>query len=77
MTNQDRLHSVYQELCEIHKKSFPEMRTSQFLLNLMGWINAEYGDPFFIEDDKLLEYAKEYANSHSAWYQGWDILNKK
>ena len=25
---------------------------------------------------EFLEYAKEYANSNSMWYQGWDLLNK-
>ena len=78
MRNPDRLDSVYSQLCEIHKKSFPDMRLGQFMLNVLGWLNSTKRiDPFFPEDDKMIELIKEYANSDSVWYQGWDILNKK
>ena len=77
MRNPERLDSVYLQLCEIHKKSFPDMREAQYLLNLLGWINTNKRDPFVIEGEELLEYAKEYANSNSMWYQGWELLNKK
>ena len=76
--NPDRLDSVYSQLCEIHKKSFPDMRLGQFMLNVLGWGNrTKRIDPFFPEDDKMIELMKEYANLNSVWYQGWDILNKK
>ena len=53
------------------------MREGQFLLNALGWINSpKKRDPFFPESEEFLEYAKEYANSNSMWYQGWDLLNK-
>ena len=78
MRNPDRLDSVYSQLCEIHKKSFPDMRLGQFLLNALGWINStKKRDPFFPEEYEMLELFKEYANSNSMWYQGWDLLNKK
>lgn len=77
MRNPDRLDESYLQLCEIHKKSFPDMREAQYLLNLLGWINTtKKRDPFFIESEELIEYAKEYANSSSLWYQGWDLLHK-
>ena len=51
------------------------MREGQFLLNLLGWINTtKKRDPFFIESQEFIEYAKEYANSNSMWYQGWSVL---
>ena len=54
------------------------MRLGQFMLNVLGWLNSTKRiDPFFPEDDKMIELIKEYANSNSVWYQGWDILNKK
>lgn len=31
MRNPDRLDSVYSQLCEIQKKSFPDMRLGQFV----------------------------------------------
>ena len=53
------------------------MREAQYMLNLLGWINStKKRDPFFIETQEFLEYAKEYANSNSMCYQGWDLLNK-
>ena len=77
MRNPERLDSVYLQLCEIHKKSFPDMRLGQFLLNALGWINStKKRDPFFPEEDEMVELFKEYANSNSMWYQGSDLLNK-
>ena len=76
--NPERLDNFYSQLCEIHKKSFPDMRLGQFMLNVLGWLNSTKRiDPFFPEDDKMIELIKEYANSNSVWYQGWDVLNKK
>ena len=78
MRDPNRLYSVYSQICEIHKKSFPDQRVGQFLLNTLGWINStKQRDPFFPEEDELVELFKEYANANSMWYQGWDVLNKK
>ena len=75
--NPERLDNFYLQLCEIHKKSFPDMREGQFLLNALGYINSTLKrDPFFPESEEMLELFKEYANSNSMWYQGWDLLNK-
>ena len=75
--NPERLDNFYSQLCEIHKKSFPDMREGQFLLNALGYINSILKrDPFFPESEEMLELFKEYANSNSMWYQGWDLLNK-
>lgn len=74
----EKLDSFYTQLCEIHKKSFPDMRPGQFLLNALGYINSTlHRDPFFPESDELIELFKQYANSNSIWYQGWDVLNRK
>lgn len=71
----ERLDDFYSQICEIHKKSFPDMREGQFLLNALGWIHSTKKiDPFFPETDRMIELFKEYANSNSMWYQGRDIL---
>lgn len=75
--NPEKLDSFYSQLCEIHKKSFPDMREAQYMLNLLGWINSNKRDSFFIESEEFIKYAKEYANSNSKWYQGWDLLRKE
>lgn len=78
MRKPERLDGFYDELREIHKKSFPDMRFGQFVLNVLGWINStKQRDPFFPEEDEMITLIKEYANSNSMVYQGWDILNKK
>ena len=69
MRNPERLDSVYLQLCEIHKKSFPDMRLGQFLLNALGWINStKKRDPFFPEEAEMLKYLKEYAKK-SPYYK--------
>lgn len=74
----NRLYNFYSQLCEIHRRSFPDQRFGQFMMNALGWINSTKKiDPFFPEEDKMLELFKQYANSHSMWYQGWNVLNRK
>lgn len=78
MRDPNRLYEFYQQLCEIHRKSFPDQRFGQFMMNALGWINStKKVDPFFPEEDKILELFKEYANSNSMWYQGWSLLKKE
>ena len=77
MRDANRLDAFYAELKEIHKTSFPDMRFGQFMLNVLGWINSTKNrDPFFPEEKEMLNLIKEYANSNSMWYQGWDVLKK-
>lgn len=77
MRKVERLDKFYDELKEIHKKSFPDMRFGQLMMNFLGFVNStKKRDPFFPEEDEMLELFKEYANSNSMWYQGWDLLNK-
>ena len=54
--NPEKLDSFYTQLCEIHKRSFPDMRPGQFLLNALGYINSTlHRDPFFPESRFHLE----------------------
>ena len=77
MIKVERLDKFYDELKEIHKKSFPDMRFGQLMMNFLGFVNStKKRDPFFPEEEEMLELFKEYANSNSMWYQGWDLLNK-
>ena len=77
MRKVERLDKFYDELKEIHKKSFPDMRFGQLMMNFLGFVNStKKRDPFFPEEDEMIELFKEYANSNSMWYQGWDLLNK-
>lgn len=71
MRNPNRLDSFYNEMKEIHKKSFPDLRFGQLMSNFLGWLITDKGkDFFFPEEDDMIEYFREYANSVSPLYRG-------
>lgn len=62
MRDPNRLDSFYDELKEIHKKCFCDIRFGQWCSNFFGWLMLEKGiDLFFPEEDEMLEYIKEYS----------------
>lgn len=69
--NPERLERFYEEVKNIHKYSFPDWRFGQFMCNFLSWVTSNKCDPFFPEEDKMLEYLKEYANTNSPWYRNW------
>ena len=72
MRDPNRLYDFYQQLTEIHKCSFPDIRFGQLMSNFFGWLQVNKRiDPFFPEEDKMLEYLKEYANTHSCYNREW------
>lgn len=72
MHDKERLEDFYLQLKDIHECSFPNFRFGQFMYNFLNWLQYEKNlDPFFPEEDKMLKYIKEYANTHSPWYRGW------
>lgn len=71
MRNPNRLDDFYNELKRIHKKSFPDMRFGQLMSNFFGWLYSEKKrDCFFPEEDEMIEYFKEFANSTSPLNRG-------
>ena len=78
MRDPNRLDKFYNELKEIHKKSFPDQRWGQLCSNFFGWLAVEKKiDLFFPEEDRMLEYLKEYANDNSLWHRGWELNGVK
>lgn len=68
MRDSNRLDKFYDEIKKIHKKSFPDWRFGQLCCNFFGWLVHEKDtDPFFPEEDKMIEYFREYANKNSMW----------
>lgn len=58
----EKLDSFYTQLCEIHKKSFPDWRFGQLCSNFFGWLASKKKmDLFFPEEDEMIEYIKEYV----------------
>lgn len=58
MRKPERLDKFYDELCRIHKEYLPDWRFGQFIFNLI----SETGDPFFYEEDKMIEVIKKYVS---------------
>ena len=62
MRDPSRLDSFYDEMKKIHKESFPDWRFGQLCSNFFGWLMSEKGiDLFFPEEDKMIDYFREYA----------------
>lgn len=60
--NPDRLDNFYLQLCEIHKRSFPDWRFGQLCSNFFGWLASEKKiDLFFPEESEMLTFLKEFC----------------
>ena len=71
MRNPNRLYDFYDEMRDIHMKSFPDWRFGQLMSNFFGWLMSEKKkDLFFPEEEDMIEYFREYANSVSPLYRG-------
>ena len=68
MRSVERLDKFYDDLKEIHAKSFQDWRFGQLMFNFI----SEYGDPFFLEEDMFIEEMKKYANNYSPYYH-WEV----
>lgn len=68
MRDVKRLDKFYDELKEVHAKSFPDWRFGQLMFNFIN----ECGDPFYWEEDKFIEEIKKYANKCS-YYWHWEV----
>ena len=60
MRDISRIYPLCNKLAEYWGQN-PDLRFCQFIYNFMHWIyNYKRIDPFYVEDDKMLEYLKEY-----------------
>lgn len=68
MRDINRIDKFGDEFTKIWKNSFPDQRFGQLCSNFFGWLMSEKKiDLFFPEEDKMIEYFKEYANQNSMW----------
>lgn len=62
MRDPDRLDTFYATIRNIHRAIFPDWRFGQLMSNFFGWLyETKKIDLFFPEEDKMLEYFKEFA----------------
>ena len=70
MRNPNRLYDFYDEMRDIHMKSFPDWRFGQLMSNFFGWLMSEKKrDLFFPEEDEMIGYFREFANDTSPLYR--------
>ena len=63
MRNSERLNDFYNTFKALHQTYFPDLRFGQLMLNFFGWLsNDKKIDPFFPEEQKMIEYFSEYCN---------------
>ena len=60
MRDLGRIYPICNKLAECWSQH-PDLRFGQFMCNFMHWVKYEKCiDPFYVEDDRMLEYLKEY-----------------
>lgn len=70
MRDPNRLDKFYDEMKEIHKKYWPDLRFGQLMCNFLGYVaSTKKRDPFFPEETEIMEYFREYCKE-SMWYKG-------
>lgn len=61
MRDPNRLYPVYNEITQIHMKRFPDWRCGQLLINVMAWMNQRSIDPYYLEENDMLDLFREFA----------------
>lgn len=66
MRNPERIQPFCNELAKVWKENFPDWRFGQFMMNFLGELSLKI-DPFFPEDDKMIEYLHKYVSREEAY----------
>lgn len=43
----------------------PDWRFGQLIMNIFGQMKSEGKDPFYLEDDSMIEYIEKYIENHT------------
>ena len=60
MRDVNRIYKFCNELAEIWATQCPDWRFGQMMMNVLGQMSSEKRDPFFPEEDEMIEYIKKY-----------------
>lgn len=64
MRNPDRIFEFCNKLAILWHDRVPDWRFGQLMCNVLGEMAGEGTDPFFPEDDKMIEYFEKFFNKH-------------
>jgi hypothetical protein len=60
MRDINRIRTFCNELADIWEKECPDWRFNQLVLNIINSELMEYALPFYVEDEKMMEYIREF-----------------
>lgn len=64
MRDPNRLENFYEDFKLLHKQNVPDWRFGQLIVNFFSWImSTKKRDVFFIEENTMIEYFREYMES--------------
>ena len=62
MRNVNRIRPFCNALANIWEENVPQWRFGQLICNVFGQMAGDGRDPFFPEEDEMLEYFQNYFN---------------
>ena len=69
MRDPNRLNYFYSTMKVLHQACFPDLRFGQLMSNFFDWLMGSKGvDLFFPEENKMLEYFREYCKENSQYF---------
>lgn len=60
MRDADRLDDFYDRLKIVHKEKFSDLRFGQFMMCVLGDMQASGRDPFFPEENEMIKFIEEW-----------------
>lgn len=62
MRDPNRIYEFCNKLANIWVTECPDWRFGKLMINVLGKMQGEEKDPFFLEEDEMIKYFKEYFN---------------
>ena len=60
MRNTDRLDDFYERLKKVHKEYHSNLRFGQWMICVLGDMQASGRDPFFPEEDEMIKFIENW-----------------
>lgn len=60
MREPTRIFKFCNELAKIWREYAPDWRFGQLMMNVLGAMQTSGKDPFFLEEDEMIKFIKEY-----------------